>query len=174
MAGSNGESKKLKEICDMKAGKFVSAEDISPVQKEGMYPCYGGNGLRGYVNDFTHNGVYPLVGRQGALCGNVCLATGKFHATEHAVAVTPKENIDVYWLRYQLEYMNLNQYSTGTAQPGLSVNKIIEISCDVPPLAEQQKIVAQITALEEKITAAKRTMTECPEKKQAVLDKWLK
>ena len=174
MAGSNGESKKLKEICDMKAGKFVSAEDISPVQKEGMYPCYGGNGLRGYVNDFTHNGVYPLVGRQGALCGNVCLATGKFHATEHAVAVTPKENIDVYWLRYQLEYMNLNQYSTGTAQPGLSVNKIIEISCDVPPLAEQQKIVAQITALEEKITQAKRIMSGCPHKKQTVLDKWLK
>ena len=49
-----------------------------------------------------------------------------------------------------------------------------ELIIPVPPLAEQQKIVAQITALEEKITAAKRTMTECPEKKQAVLDKWLK
>ena len=49
-----------------------------------------------------------------------------------------------------------------------------ELIIPVPPLAEQQKIVPQITALEEKITAAKRTMTECPEKKQAVLDKWLK
>ena len=44
----------------------------------------------------------------------------------------------------------------------------------VPPLAEQQKIVAQISALEEKITAAKRVMAECPEKKQAILDKWLR
>ena len=34
-----------------------------------------------------------------------------------------------------------------------------ELIIPVPPLAEQQKIVAQITALEEKITAAKRTMT---------------
>ena len=174
MADNNGENKKLKDICDMKAGKFVSAEDISPIQKEGMYPCFGGNGLRGYVADFTHDGVYPLVGRQGALCGNVCMAEGKFHATEHAVAVTPKENIDVHWLRYQLEYMNLNQYSTGTAQPGLSVNKIIEVSCNVPPLAEQQKIVAQISELEEKITTAKRIIAECPEKKQAILDKWLR
>ena len=44
----------------------------------------------------------------------------------------------------------------------------------VPPLAEQQKIVVQISALEEKITAAKRVMSECPEKKQAILDKWLR
>lgn len=174
IANETGVNKKLKDICDMKAGKFVSADDISPVQKEGMYPCFGGNGLRGYVADFTHDGVYPLVGRQGALCGNVCMATGKFHATEHAVVVTPKENIDVYWLRYQLEFMNLNQYSTGTAQPGLSVNKIVEVSCTVPPLAEQQKIVSKITALESKIASAKRVMAECPAKKQTILDKWLK
>lgn len=174
MANETGINKKLKDICEMKAGKFVSADDISPIQKEGMYPCFGGNGLRGYVADFTHDGVYPLVGRQGALCGNVCMATGKFHATEHAVAVTPKENIDVYWLRYQLEFMNLNQYSTGTAQPGLSVNKIVEVSCTVPPLAKQQEIVSQITAFESKIADAKKVMEECPAKKQAILDKWLK
>ena len=174
MANETGINKKLKDICEMKAGKFVSADDISPIQKEGMYPCFGGNGLRGYVADFTHDGVYPLVGRQGALCGNVCMATGKFHATEHAVAVTPKENIDVYWLRYQLEFMNLNQYSTGTAQPGLSVNKIVEVSCTVPPLAKQQEIVSQITAFESKIADAKKVMEECPAKKQAILDKWLR
>lgn len=174
IANETGVNKKLKDICDMKAGKFVSADDISPVQKEGMYPCFGGNGLRGYVADFTHDGVYPLVGRQGALCGNVCMATGKFHATEHAVAVTPKENIDVYWLRYQLEFMNLNQYSTGTAQPGLSVNKIVEVSCTVPPLAKQQEIVSKITALESKIADGKKVMEECPVKKQQILDKWLK
>lgn len=174
MANETGINKKLKDICEMKAGKFVSADDISPIQKEGMYPCFGGNGLRGYVADFTHDGVYPLIGRQGALCGNVCMATGKFHATEHAVAVTPKENIDVYWLRYQLEFMNLNQYSTGTAQPGLSVNKIVEVSCTVPPLAKQQEIVSKITALESKIADAKKVMEECPAKKQQILDKWLK
>ena len=174
IANETGVNKKLKDICDMKAGKFVSADDISPIQKEGMYPCFGGNGLRGYVADFTNDGVYPLVGRQGALCGNVCMATGKFHATEHAVVVTPKENIDVYWLRYQLEFMNLNQYSTGTAQPGLSVNKIVEVSCTVPPLAKQQEIVSKITALESKIADAKKVMEEYPAKKQAILDKWLK
>jgi len=173
MKNVKGEEKKLNEICEMKAGKFVSANEIYDEQLEDSFPCFGGNGLRGYTKDFTHDGIYPLIGRQGALCGNVCLATGKFHATEHAVAVTPKEGINVYWLRYKLEHMNLNQYATGTAQPGLSVNKILEVSCSVPPLAEQQKIVEQITALEEQIAAAKKIIEEVPARKQAILDKWL-
>lgn len=173
MKNVKGEEKKLNEICEMKAGKFVSANEIYDEQLEDSFPCFGGNGLRGYTKDFTHDGVYPLIGRQGALCGNVCLATGKFHATEHAVAVTPKEGINVYWLRYKLEHMNLNQYATGTAQPGLSVNKILEVSCSVPPLAEQQKIVEQITVLEEQIAAAKKIIAEVPARKQAILDKWL-
>ena len=33
---------------------------------------------------------------------------------------------------------------------------------------------AQISALEEKIAAAKRVMADCPEKKQAILNKWLR
>ena len=173
MKNVKGEEKKLNEICEMKAGKFVSANEIYDEQLEDSFPCFGGNGLRGYTKDFTHDGVYPLIGRQGALCGNVCLATGKFHATEHAVAVTPKEGINVYWLRYKLEHMNLNQYATGTAQPGLSVNKILEVSCSVPSLAEQQKIVEQITALEEQIVSAKKIIAEVPARKQSILDKWL-
>lgn len=53
-------------------------------------------------------------------------------------------------------------------------NTIPDYKIPVPPLAEQQQIVAQISALEEKIAAAKRVMAECPHKKQEVLDKWLR
>ncbi len=139
----------------MKAGKFVPTNEIYETQNENMYPCFGGNGFRGYSKSFTHEGVYPIIGRQGALCGNVHLVKGKFHATEHAVVVTPNQNINVYWLKYKLELMNLNQYSTGVAQPGLSVNKIIEISCKVPPIEAQEKIV-QVPPIEaqEKIVQA--------------------
>ncbi|MBE6327606.1 MAG: methyltransferase domain-containing protein [Bacteroidales bacterium] len=171
---TKGENKALKTICDMKAGKFVSAKDIYDEKQEGMYPCYGGNGLRGYTKDFTHDGTFPLIGRQGALCGNVCMAFGKFHATEHAVAVTPFDEIDVFWLRYELEHLNLNQYATGAAQPGLSVNKILEINCLVPPLAEQRRIVSEIEAYEAKISKAKSVMQGCAERKKKILEKWLK
>lgn len=174
MQNVKGETRKLKDICQMKAGKFVAAQDIFAEQEEGMYPCYGGNGLRGYTKDYTHDGIYPLIGRQGALCGNVCMAKGKFHATEHAVAVTPNSDIDVYFIRYALENLNLNQYSTGTAQPGLSVKMILEVECVIPSLIDQQEIVKQIETYEAAIAEAKAVMAGCAERKKMVLEKWLR
>lgn len=65
----------LGEVCGLQAGKAIPAIEISPVQtKEYSVPCYGGNGLRGYVRTANQQGDKPLVGRQGALCGNVCYA----------------------------------------------------------------------------------------------------
>jgi type I restriction enzyme, S subunit len=137
--------KELNDVCIMKAGFFVKASEIADFRDNGSFPCYGGNGLRGYVKGYTHEGTFPLIGRQGALCGNVHLVEGSFHATEHAVVVTPKSAVDVKWLYHILSYMKLNKYSTGTAQPGLSVNKLLPLEIDVPTeLKEQIEIVQEI------------------------------
>jgi len=173
MNNSNGNSVKLGEIIEMKAGKFVKASKISPEKEKGYYPCYGGNGIRGYVSSFTHNGVYPLIGRQGALCGNIALAKGKFYATEHAVAVTPKVDIELYWLYHKLIKMNLNQYATGTAQPGLSVKNLETLSLIVPKLDIQKEIVSKIEKLETKIAKAKSIVDGASERKESVLREYL-
>lgn len=167
------ETKKLGEICDMKAGKFVSASDIYDKPEQVMYPCFGGNGLRGYTKTFTHDGKYSLIGRQGALCGNVCIANGKFHATEHAVVVTPNSDIKTEWLYHKLINLNLNQYATGTAQPGLSVENLKTVSISVLPLSEQEKIVVQVEAIEGKIAVLEKEIGLVLQKKVAILKKYL-
>jgi type I restriction enzyme M protein len=134
-----GKIKRLDEVCELKAGNFVKAGDINNVFSLELYPCYGGNGLRGYTQTYTNDGKFSLVGRQGALCGNVHLVSGKFHATEHALVAYPKENVDTFWLHYQLEFMNLNQYATGTSQPGLSVMNLNPIEISVPTILDQKK-----------------------------------
>ena len=92
----------LGEFCRMKAGKFVSAADIHEKPTGALHPCYGGNGLRGYTSTITHSGKYALIGRQGALCGNINFVTGNFHATEHAIVATPQKGILVEWLFHAL------------------------------------------------------------------------
>ena len=146
--------KQLKFICHMQAGKYVSASEISEQYKSGLYPCYGGNGLRGYTKTYTHSGKYPLIGRQGALCGNIKLGVDRFHATEHAVVATPREHIDVNWLFYKLDFLNLNRYATGQAQPGLSVDVLEQVSIVVPEIEKEQKKIADcLSSIDEAIAA---------------------
>jgi len=148
------EVKTLEDVCNMKAGEFISASDISEQYQDGLHPCYGGNGLRGYTKTFTHSGNYSLIGRQGALCGNVTFGAGQFHATEHAVVATPKNNIDTKWLFYTLVFLNLNQYATGQAQPGLSVTTLEKVKIVVPAnIKEQQRIAELLSAVDEEISA---------------------
>lgn len=166
----------LGELCQMQAGKFVRASDIHSNQDEiYKYPCYGGNGFRGYTDTMTNEGTYTLIGRQGALCGNINVATGQFHATEHAVVVYPKEDIvDPKWLHYTLQKMNLNQYATGVAQPGLSVQRILQLTTEVPSLEEQKQIAKEIEKLEIQIHEARSFIESSSAKKQTILDKYLK
>lgn len=146
------EEKQLKHACDMQAGKFVQASEIKSSSSDDLYPCYGGNGLRGYTKTFTHEGTYSLIGRQGALCGNINFVSGLFHATEHALVTTPKNGVDTNWLFYKLELLNLNQYATGQAQPGLSVENLERIEIKIPrDLEEQQEIAKCLSALDKLI-----------------------
>ena len=144
------EVKTLREVCHLQAGKFVAASAISVLRSNESYPCFGGNGLRGYTKTFTHEGNYSLIGRQGALCGNITFAHGKFHATEHAVVATPHRGISNDWLYYILGHLNLNQYATGQAQPGLSVERLDSVKLNVPEsIKEQQRIADCLLSLDE-------------------------
>ena len=138
---------KIRNIFTLQAGKNIQAAEIHENPFPGSYPCYGGNGIRGYVAKSNRSGDYPIIGRQGALCGNINRGTGEFYATEHAVCVETYADVNVVWACLFLTALNLNQYATATAQPGLAVTNINEIFMPLPPLNEQHRIVQQIEEL---------------------------
>ena len=139
---STTQMEKLGDTCENEAGKAIASGLISDeCTEETPIKCYGGNGVRGYVKNANENGSYPIIGRQGALCGNVKYAEGQFYATEHAVVVKPKEKYNPRFLYHLLTNMNLNQYKSAGAQPGLAVKNIAELVAPVPPLDVQNRIV---------------------------------
>ena len=152
---------RIGELFSLQAGKNIKATYIYHEQTEShVYPCYGGNGVRGFVEFFNSEGDFPIIGRQGALCGNINRAKGKFYATEHAVLTTTFANTDVSWACYFLKALNLNQYATATAQPGLAVSKINQVLIPLPPLVEQHRIVAKIEELQPDIDAYDKAQTQ--------------
>lgn len=143
--------RRLKTLCRMKSGDGITAESIEPA---GDYPVYGGNGLRGYTSNYTHDGDFILIGRQGALCGNVHIARDKFWASEHAVVATLDACHYVEWFAAILDTMNLNQYSISAAQPGLAVERILNLPLPVPPPDDQWYIVQHLDKATADIDAA--------------------
>ena len=140
----------IDDICsEFQSGKFIRADMI---QKQGTIPVYGGNGLRGYTDTYNHVGDYVLIGRQGALCGNVRFVTDKTYITEHAIAVKGTNDNNTKFLQYLFEKMNLGQYSDQSAQPGLAVNKLLKLKISIPYKNEQQKIAKLLHILDERIT----------------------
>ncbi|BEB98318.1 restriction endonuclease subunit S [Escherichia coli] len=138
-----GKRKTLGEIMKMRAGQHISAHNIIERKEESyIYPCFGGNGIRGYVKEKSHDGEHLLIGRQGALCGNVQRMKGQFYATEHAVVVSVMPGINIDWAFHMLTAMNLNQYASKSAQPGLAVGKLQELKLFVPSIERQIYIAA--------------------------------
>lgn len=132
----------LDEAFEMKAGKGITATSIANKKGDSFsIPCYGGNGLRGYVEIGNQNGEAVLIGRQGALCGNVYYVSGRYYATEHAVVCVPKYKLNMRFAYHLLTLMDLNRYKTAGAQPGLSVNRLSRVEIPVPSLEEQRRIV---------------------------------
>lgn len=161
---------KLKYLAALKSGDAIDGKDI---KEEGDYPVYGGNGLRGYTNRFTHEGERVLIGRQGALCGNINYAKGKFWATEHAIVATPKQDFNVTWLGEALRAMNLNQYTQSAAQPGIAVEVIENLEVLVPPRAEQDQIaeglLAKLSQVDDLVKAKQRLLDLLSEKRRALI-----
>jgi type I restriction enzyme S subunit len=160
----------LKRIVRLKSGEGITSDAIDD---KGLYPVYGGNGPRGYTSSYTHDGFYVLIGRQGALCGNVNYASGKFWASEHAVVATPSRQVETRWLGELLRAMNLNQYSISAAQPGLAVETLNALQVPLPSGLEQRAIASFLDRETAKIDALveeqKLLIELLKEKRQAVI-----
>jgi len=139
------EVKRIKYIANLKSGNNIVSEQIT---SEGIYPVYGGNGLRGYFSEYTNDGNFVLIGRQGALCGNINFATNKFWASEHAVVCYLEPNNNWLWFGKLLETMNLNQYNQSAAQPGLAVGIIKNLFIPYSNYDEQNKIIDYVNDYE--------------------------
>lgn len=163
------EQRKLGDVAqEFKSGNSLKADEIDIT---GDYPVYGGNGLRGYTSTYNHDGEYALIGRQGALCGNMNYSAGKAYFTEHAVVVKADENNVTRFLYYMLDTMNLGQYSDQSAQPGLAVNKLVKLENSFPKKEEQQQIGAYFRSLDHLITLHQRKCDEVKSLKKYMLQK---
>lgn len=68
--------------------------------------------------------------------------------------------MNVHWLYYALNAMNLGQYATGAAQPGLAVSKLETLSIEIPNISEQNKIAQTLCKVEQLVNFRKQQLAK--------------
>jgi len=107
---------------------FKNGKDINKKMKQkGNYAVFGSNGKIGYVEEWNFDkGI--IIGRVGAYCGNIKMSLEKFWASDNTIVSWAKNKDDKLFYYYQLlEGLNLNRFSTGSAQPLLTQTTIKSI-----------------------------------------------
>ncbi len=150
------------DVFKLSSGDGLSAKNIV----HGEYPVYGGNGIVGYHNVPNLKGANIIIGRVGALCGNVRLVNGDIFVTDNAFITSFKENLNILFTERLLKTLNIRQYANAAAQPVISNSSLKGIPIILPPLELQEKFAERI----EQIDTQKKTVKETISNLQTLLD----
>lgn len=108
---------------------------------KGQFPVYGANGIKDFTNKYFYDQKTIIVGRKGS-AGEITLSENKFWPLDVTYFVTfNHERYNLFFLYYLLKFLNLKSLAKGT-KPGINRNDVYAIKVRIPPLAEQQRIVA--------------------------------
>jgi len=149
--------KYLDELCENLDSKRVPI--TKSARKSGNIPYYGASGLVDYVADYIFDEDLLLVSEDGAnlLARTYPIAfsiTGKTWVNNHAHVLRFKEKITQSFIEYYLNSISLVPYVSGMAQPKLNQKSLNSIAIPLPPLVDQQRIVAVLDEVFEGINRA--------------------
>lgn len=166
------EKKKFSELFKLSSGDYLNSKSII----KGEYPIYGGNGIIDYHKEYNLTGDNIIIGRVGALCGNVRYISEPIWLTDNAFKLSFIDfNYDYSFITYLLNHINLRNFARQAAQPVISNSSLKDIEIPLPPLPEQKRIVKELDTLSEKVRQLQEIYTKqianCAELKQAYLQK---
>lgn len=153
------------EILDNKR-KPVNANERA--KRIGEIPYYGATGLAGFIDDYIFDEELILLGEDGApffdKSKNVAFKiTGKSWVNNHAHVLKAKNISSNSFLLYYLNQFNYNGYVGGTTRLKLTQTDLKRIPYPLPPLAEQERIVAKLDALFAQHEVMKKALERIPQ-----------
>jgi len=117
-------------------------------QEKGPYPIYGGNGITGYHSEYLADHPTLVIGRVGALCGNVYITSDKAWITDNAIyASYVPTKLNLQYVKMVFTQSNLNANAGGSGQPFVNQTVLNKVAFPLPPLAEQDEIVCRVESM---------------------------
>ena len=158
------EIERLKYIIRVRSGDGITNEAMN---QDGKYEVYGGNGFIGSSDKFNVKSDSIIIGRVGAKCGNVRYLKGEKWISDNALIL--KSDQDYTYLKYLLEFLNLNHLANQNAQPLITSSMVKLVFVALPNSLEEQKLIANF--INAKTKAIDQTISRI-EKQTALLQEY--
>jgi type I restriction enzyme S subunit len=169
--------KRIGELVDIFNHIRVPLSSNERENLEKIYPYYGAQNIVDYVDKYLFDGEFILVAEDGENLRsnnqNICnLVKGKFWVNNHAhILKANDENCNKY-LYYNFNRIYFSPFITGSAQPKLNKENLLNIITYVHEFPEQQKIASVLSALDSKIELNNRINAELEAMAKTLYDYW--
>jgi len=137
---------------------------------QGPYPYYGASGQVDSINDYKFDGRFLLIAEDGENLISqkkpiAYIVEGKFWVNNHAHVVQTTTEVDLDYLCYFLNGLNIMNYAKKQAtRPKLKKSDLDYIPIIFPELEEQKQFVKKIKNMKEETGKIKSNLTSILEK----------
>ena len=151
---------KLGDVCK-KATSNIAQKDLEG--HKGNYPIYGASGFISNVDFFQQENPYIAVVKDGAGIGRVMKLPAKSSVIGTMQYIIPNDTVDISYLAYAMEHMNLSKYFTGATIPHIYFKDYQKEEIPLLPLDEQRKIAAVLDKVTDLIAKRRQQLDKLDE-----------
>ena len=151
---------RLGDVCK-KASSNIAQKDLE--EHSGKYPIYGASGLIKHVDFYQQEQPYIAVVKDGAGIGRVMKLPAKSSVIGTMQYIIPNDIVDISYLAYAMEYMNLSKYFSGATIPHIYFKDYQKETLPLPPLDEQRCIAATLDKVTDLISKRRQQLDKLDE-----------
>lgn len=158
--------KKLGEVATKKSSN-ISANKIE--DNFGDFIIYGASGVLKKVDFYKEENDYISIVKDGAGVGRLLYCEGKSSVLGTMEIISPKQNIDTYFLYCLLSNIDFVKYVTGSTIPHIYFKDYSNEICGIPSIKEQQKIADFLSGIDAKIESTNQQLAQTQTFKKGLL-----
>ena len=151
---------RLGDVCT-KGTSNIAQKDLEG--HDGSYPIFGASGFIKYVDFYQQENPYIAIVKDGAGIGRVMKLPAKSSVIGTMQYIHPGNMVDISYLAYAMEHMNLSKYFTGATIPHIYFKDYQKELLSLPPLDEQRKIAAVLDKVSDLIAKRRQQLDKLDE-----------
>lgn len=149
---------KLKDLLHNKSSS-ISINQLD--DNVGNYPLYGASGFLKCIDFYEMDSDYISIVKDGSGVGNISFHEKNTSVVNTSQYILPKENLNIHFIFYLLQTINLNKYKTGSTIPHIYFKDYSIEKVKIPKYDEQKKIGILLNNLDAKIEILDNKLQMC-------------